>query len=75
MNESLHLYAFLVLFLRLFSFLFFAFVLFYPVLFYYSLLDACFLTRVRKGVDLDGRGGAEDLKGVGERTLKSGYNV
>lgn len=53
MWKSLCIYMrFLYFFFGSFSF-FFAFVLFYPVLFYYYLLDACFLTRVRKGVDVE----------------------
>lgn len=36
-----------------------AFVFF--ILLYYNPLEACFLMRDRKQVDLDGRGGGEDL--------------
>lgn len=37
------------------------------ILFCYDFLEACFLMRGRKAVDLGGRGGGEDAGGAGER--------
>lgn len=48
---------------------FFSICLFYTILVYLFVLvlDACFLMIKRKGMDLSGRGGGEDLGGVGRR--------
>lgn len=43
----------------------FVFILFYFTLFHYYSLDVCFIARDRKGVNLNGRGGGENLKRVG----------
>lgn len=52
------------------------FALFYLIYFITAFqMPVCFLTRERKGVDLDGRGGWEDLGGVGEGKSLSEYTV
>lgn len=43
------------------------------ILFCYDFLDACFLMRGRKAVDLGGRGGGEDQGGAGGKNKLQGW--
>lgn len=70
MNQSLHLYLILVVFLRLFSFYLFGPILMYLTCFIINLqIPVCSLIRDRKGMVPDKREVGEDLGEVGGRKV------